>query len=100
MRTVSTSIQRKHAMKRIFYPGTSTPVEIGDLVQWLNDEEPSKVIFIVSTGQFPEDEANSSEWFRSEYGEGIMIDTPEAGWVLESEDCENIILLRSVLGTR
>lgn len=89
-------VQRKHAMKRIFYPGTSTPVEIGDLIQWHNDEEPSKVVFIVSTGQFPEGEAGSSDWFRSEFGQGIMIDTPGAGWVLESEDCENITLLRSI----
>ncbi|MET0549295.1 MAG: hypothetical protein ABW002_08510 [Xanthomonas sp.] len=78
------------------YPGTTTPVHRGDLVKWCNDERPSRVLFVISTDDFPpEEDVASRAWFRSEFGEGIMIDTPTAGWVLESEDCLNLMLLRS-----
>ncbi|WP_184448271.1 hypothetical protein [Xanthomonas sp. 3498] len=84
-------------MARPCYPGTTIPVRRGDLVRWHDDERPSQVLFVVSTGDFPpEEDVASREWFRSEFGEGIMIDTPAAGWVLESEDCVNIVLLRAV----
>ncbi|GAB3361773.1 hypothetical protein [Lysobacter tyrosinilyticus] len=82
-------------MKRLYYPGTDIEVRIGDLVRWFDDNGLSKVIFIISTDQFPEDDPGSTEWFKSEFGEGIMIDTPDAGLVLESEDCRNITLVRS-----
>ena len=80
-------------MKRLRYPGTEIEIRIGDLVRWHDDEEPSKVVFVISTGQFPEGE--TGEWYTTEFGEGIMIDTPEAGWVLENEDCQHITLVRS-----
>ena len=83
-------------MKQLYYPGTNTEIRIGDLVRWCDDEDLSKVVFIISTGQFPEVDPGSTDWFTSEFGEGIMIDTPGAGWVLESEDCKNITLVHSV----
>ncbi|WP_369940009.1 hypothetical protein [Xanthomonas medicagonis] len=84
-------------MAKPCYPGTAIPVRRGDLVKWHDDELPSRVLFVVSTGDFPPEEGLASrEWFRSEFGEGIMIDTPTAGRVLESEDCANLVLLRAV----
>ncbi|QNH13778.1 hypothetical protein [Xanthomonas sp. SI] len=81
------------------YPGTDIPVRRGDLVKWFDDESPSTVLFVVSTGDFPpQEDAASREWFRSEFGQGVMIDTPSAGRVLESEDCANLTLVRSVDG--
>ena len=77
------------------YPGTKIPVRRGDLVRWYDDKEPSTVLFVVSTGDFADDDTGK-EWFRTEFSEGVMIDTPGAGWVLEFEDCENIQLIRSV----
>lgn len=82
-------------MKRLFYPGTDKEIRIGDLVRWSGDEELSTVVFIISTDQFPEHEAGSADWFKSEFGEGIMLDTPSAGWVLVSEDCEDMAWVRS-----
>ena len=76
------------------YPRTSIPVRRGDLVRWYDDEEPSEVLFVISTGDFPDSESLYREWLESEFVEGVMINTPSAGWVLESEDCENITLLR------
>ncbi|MCC4596345.1 hypothetical protein NRY95_16860 [Xanthomonas campestris pv. phormiicola] len=79
------------------YPGTDIPVRRGDLVRWFDDQSPSTVLFVVSTGDFPlEEDAASREWFRLEFGAGVMIDTARAGRVLESEDCANLTLLRSV----
>lgn len=78
------------------YPGTGIAVRRGDLVRWHNDEAPSRAVFVVSTGDFSEEDMNSKEWFQAEFGQSIMIDTPGAGWVLESEDCGNIELVRSV----
>ncbi|UHQ24929.1 hypothetical protein LVB77_09750 [Lysobacter sp. 5GHs7-4] len=82
-------------MKRIHYPGTQIPIQVGDLVLWYDDDTPSKVVFIISTNQFPAEEAGSIDWFRTEFGAGIMIDTPTVGRVLESEDCEHITLINS-----
>jgi hypothetical protein len=79
------------------YPRTKIPIRRGDLVRWYNDKELSTVVFVVSTGDFAEDDPGK-DWFQSEFGEGVMIDTPGAGWVLESEDCENIELVHSVAG--
>lgn len=73
------------------YPGTDIIVRRGDLVRWHNDEQPSTVIFVISTNDFPQDDP-SNAWFKTQFAEGIMIDTPGAGMVLESEDCENITL--------
>lgn len=84
-------------MKIPCYPGTNIPLRRGDLVRWYDDTEPSTVIFVVSTGDFAHDDTGK-DWFQSEFGEGVMIDTPGAGWVLESEDCENIQLIRSISG--
>ena len=83
-------------MKPVCYPGTEIAIRRGDRVQWHSDEEPSTVVFVVSTGDFADEDLNSKDWFQAEFGEGIMIDTPSAGWVLESEDCESIKLVRSV----
>lgn len=81
------------------YPGTDIPVRRGDLVKWFDDERTSTVLFVVSTGDFPpEEDGVSREWFQSEFGEGVMIDTPSAGRVLESEDCANVTLVRPVDG--
>ena len=77
------------------YPGTKTPVLRGDLVRWHDDEQLATVVFVISTGDFADDELGK-DWFRTEFSEGVMIDTPSAGWVLESEDCKHITLVRSV----
>jgi len=77
------------------YPGTGIPIRRGDLVRWYDDEEPSVVVFVISAGDFAEDDPGK-EWFQSEFAEGVMIDTPGAGWILESEDCEHIELVRSI----
>lgn len=81
-------------MKGPCYRGTDIPVRRGDLVRWLSDEATSEVLFVISTGDFPDDEDQASrEWFRREHEQGIMLDTPSAGRVLESEDCEGIALV-------
>ena len=78
------------------YPGTDIPVRSGDLVRWHEDDPPAEVVFVISNGDFPPSEIDSMEWFTTEFGEGIMIKTEMAGLVLESEDCANITLVRSV----
>ena len=50
----------------------------------------------VNPEDFPEElDQASRDWFRTEFGKGIMIDTPSVGQVLESEDCEAIDFVRS-----
>jgi hypothetical protein len=78
------------------YPGTAIPVRAGDLVRWHNDEVPTEVIFVVSTGDFPPRYLESKQWFVSKFGQGIMIKTELAGLVLESEDCSNVTLVLSL----
>ncbi|RYG93787.1 MAG: hypothetical protein EON58_17620 [Alphaproteobacteria bacterium] len=83
-------------MKAPCYRDSDIPVRRGDLVRWHSDEALSEVLFVVSTGDFPENlDQASRDWFRAEFGGGIMIKTPSAGDVLESEDCEAIELVRS-----
>ena len=83
-------------MKFPCYRDSDRPVRRGDLVRWHSDEALSEVLFVVSTGDFPEElDQASRDWFRTEFGKGIMINTPSVGQVLESEDCEAIDFVRS-----
>ena len=86
-------------MKRPCYPGTDIPVRRGDVVRWHADAEEADVLFVVSTGDFPADwDQASRDWFRTEFGEDIMIKTTSAGLVIESDDCESIKWLRRADG--
>jgi hypothetical protein len=83
-------------MKAPLYRDTEIQVRRGDFVRWCSDEAVSQVLFVISTGDFPEDmDQASRDWFRTEFGAGIMFYTQGAGQVLESEDCEAIELVRS-----
>ena len=83
-------------MKFPCYRESDRPVRRGDLVRWHSDEALSEVLFVVSTRDFPGDlDQASRDWFLAEFGEGIMINTPSAGQVLETEDCQAIQFVRS-----
>ena len=77
------------------YHDTDIPIQAGDLVVWFDDDQPSRVLFVLSTGDCVSDEVGKIDWYAAEFGSGVMLDTPSAGWVLESEDSPNIRPFRS-----
>lgn len=81
------------------YPGSVVPVRRGDLVRSLDDAEPSRVSFVISTRDFDDPDSPANAWFIEECREGIMLETPGAGRVLETEDCRNVTLIRSAEAT-
>lgn len=79
------------------YRGTNIPVLRDDLVRWLSDGALSEVLFVVRTGDYPNDEDDPTrEWLRTDLGQGIMLDAPCADRAQEPEDCEGIELVRSI----
>lgn len=72
------------------YRQTDIPIKAGDLVLWFDDDQPSRVLFVLSTGDCVPEEVGKIDWYASEFGNGVMLDTPGAGWVLESENSPNI----------
>lgn len=72
------------------YCGTEIPIRAGDLVLWFDDAQPSRVIFVLSTGDCVPEEVGNMDWYASEFGTGVMLDTPGAGWVLESETSPDV----------
>jgi hypothetical protein len=72
------------------YSDTAHPIRAGDLVHWYDDTVPSRVVFVLSTADSVPEQRDNLDWYISKFGQGIMLDTPGAGWVLESEDSPNI----------
>ncbi len=81
------------------YPGTNTPIQVGDEVLWHGDS-PGNVVFIISQDVWRADFIEGKDWYIEEYGEGIMVETVAAGLVLEPEDEPPIELVRRPMSTQ
>ena len=79
-------------MDRSTHYVTGEEIHVGDEV--LYDEVPARVHFVIGRGEFAGGFAEQKEWFREEYGKGVMIESESMGFLMFDEADEDLEFVR------